>query len=227
MRLPKNGITGMVVLAAAGWAGAHLVDGSLHLSPAAPYTAGQLVTLTWEVSVLHDGKTNIDFSKDAGTSWTSIKSGFQAQQGSNTYKATIPNEETSHGIIRVCLGAGSPCGSVKISQPSTAPYTLVSNELTISGTSAILPASKQAYALGFEPVSGKFVANFDLAGDEKVLLQAFDFQGRLQATLLQGAYGAGQHKIAISLPQALAASPALMVRLTLGDAIHTQAFTRP
>jgi hypothetical protein len=227
MRFPNNGITGMMVLAAAGWAGAHLSSGSLTLSPAAPFTSGAAVTVGWKVDVSHGFPINIDISSDGGTTWSSVKAGLTDATGTATYKMTMPTDATTHGKLRVCQGSASDCASIKASQPSTAPYTLVSSEFTISGTSAIVASSKQPYALGFEPASGKFVANFDLARDEKVLLQAFDFQGRLQATLLQGSFQEGQHNIAVSLPQALAASPALVVRLTLGEAVHTQAFTRP
>jgi len=227
MRLPKNGITGMIVLAAAGWAGAHLADGSLTMSPTAPFTSGASVTVGWKVDVSHGFPINIDISSDGGSTWKSVKAGLTDATGTASFKMTMPSDATTHGKLRVCQGAASDCAGIKASQPSTAPYTLVSSEFTISGTSAILPTSKQAYALGFEPASGKFVANFDLVRDENVVLQAFDFQGRLRATLLQGSFGAGQHKIAVSLPQALAASPAIVVRLTLGEAVHTQAFTRP
>ncbi|MBW8888964.1 MAG: hypothetical protein JF616_14515 [Fibrobacteres bacterium] len=227
MRFPNNGITGMIVLAAAGWAGAHLSAGSLTLSPAAPFTSGAQVTVGWKVDVSHGFPINIDMSSDGGTTWKPVKAGLTDASGTASYKMTMPTDATTHGKIRVCQGSASDCASIKVSQPGAAPYTLVSSEFTITGSTAIVAASQRAYALGFEPASGKFVANFDLPRDENVLLQAFDFQGRLQATLLQGAFQAGQHKLAVSLPQALAASPAMVVRLTLGEAVHTQAFTRP
>jgi len=217
----------MVVLAAAGWAGAHLTSGSLSFSPTAPFAGGASVTVSWSVAVSHGSPINVDYSGDGGTTWKSVKAGLSDATGAATYKMTMPTDETTHGKIRICQGTASACASIKVSQPSTVPYTLVSSEFTISGTSAIVPAAKQAYALGFEPASGKFVANFELARDENVVLQAFDFQGRLQATLLQGAFQAGQHKISVSVPQALASSPAFVFRLKLGEAVHTQAFARP
>lgn len=227
MRFPKNGITGMMVLAAAGWAGAHLTPGSLNLSPAAPFAGGASVTVAWSVAVSHGSPINIDFSGDGGTTWKSVKAGLNDGSGAATFKMTMPTDGTTHGKIRVCQGSASDCASIKTSQPSTPPYTLITPEFTISGTSAIAPAAKQAYALGFEPASGKFVADFELAQDENVVVQAFDFQGRLQATLLQGPFQAGQHKISVSVPQSLSASSALVFRLKLGDAVHTQAFARP
>lgn len=227
MRFPKNGITGMIVLAAAGWAGAHLVDGSLHLSPAAPYAPGQQVTLTWQVSVLHDGKTNIDFSKDAGTSWTSIKTAFQAQQGSNTFKATIPNEETSHGIIRVCLGDGQPCGNVKISQPSTAPYTLVSGELTVTGTSGIQAKSKQSNSVVIDAETRRVSASFTLDQEANVSIQAFNLQGKLRSTFFEGRIQQGEHRLTFELPLEIASAPALVFQIKVGKSVRSQIWTHP
>jgi len=227
MRFPKNGFLGAAFLSVAGLAGAHLTPSSLTLSPASPFTASQAVTVAWSVAVSHGSPINIDFSKDGGTTWSSIKAGLTDATGAANYHMTMPADATTQGKIRVCQGSASDCANIKVSQPSTPPYTIVSSVFTIAGTSAILPASERAYALGFEPASGKFVANFELARDENVVLQAFDFQGRLQATLLQGPFQAGQHKVSLSVPQALAASPALVFRLKLGDAVHTQAFTRP
>lgn len=227
MRFPKNGITGMVVLAAAGWAGAHLTSGSLSLSPASPFASGASVTVGWSVAVSHNSPINIDISMDGGTSWKPVKAGLTDPAGAATYKMTMPSDATTHGKIRVCQGSATDCANIKVSQPGTPPYALVSPEFTISATSAIIPASKQAYALGFEPASGRLVADFELANDGNVVLQAFDFQGRLQATLLQGPFQAGQHKISLAVPRSLASAPALVFRLKLGDAVHTQAFARP
>lgn len=227
MRYPKSGILGAAFLSAAGLAGAHLTSGSLTLSPASPFTASQAVTVAWTVAVSHGSPINIDISKDGGTTWSSVKAGLTDASGAATYHMTMPADATTQGKIRVCQGSASDCANIRASQPSTPPYALVSPVFTITGTSAILPASRQTYALGFEPASGKFVANFELVRDENVVLQAFDFQGRLQATLLQGPFQAGQHKVSLSVPQALVASPALVFRLKLGDAVHTQAFTRP
>ena len=226
MRFPKSGFIGMAVLTAAGLAGAHLTPSSLTLSPETPFTAGEAVTVAWTVAVSHGSPINIDISKDGGTTWSSIKAGLTDATGAATYHMTMPADATTHGKIRVCQGSASDCAKIKASQPSTPPYTLVSPEFTIAGSSAILPAAKPAYALGFESASGKFVADFELVRAENVVVQAFDFQGRLQATLLQGPFQAGQHKVSLSVPRSLAASPALVFRLKLGDAVHTQAFAR-
>jgi hypothetical protein len=231
MRIPKFGITGMAVLAAVGLAGAHLVAGTLTMSPASPFTAGALVTVGWTVDVAHGLPINIDFSSDGGTTWKPVKAGLADTKGGATYKMTMPTDVTSHGKLRVCQGTATACATVTVSQPSgvnqSAPYALVSNELSITGTSAIHAAPRQSSSMGFEQASGKFVANFNLIRDEDVVLQAFDFQGRLQATLLQGSFQAGQNKIAVLVPQTLVASPAYVFRLKLGESVNTQAFARP
>ena len=227
MGFPKNGLMGMVVLAAAGWAGAHLSDGSLTMSPASPFAAGAAVTVGWQVAVSHSSPINIDISTDGGSTWKSVKAGLADASGKATYNMTMPTDATTHGKLRVCQGTASACASIKASQPGTPPYALVSNEFTISGTSAIAPSAKATYAMGFESATGKFVADFETTRDENVVLQAIDFQGRVQATLLQGTFQAGNHKIEVSIPEAISASPAFVFRLKVGESVHTQAFARP
>jgi hypothetical protein len=227
MRIPKVGLIGMAVLGAAGLAGAHLTGGSLSVKGGETFSAGQNVTLTWTIATAHGSPVNIDVTLDGGTTWKSLKAGLSDAAGPATSKVDMPAEASTHAKIRVCQGAASACASVKASQPSTAPYALVSNEFTITGTSAIAAAAARPYALGFEPGSGKLLAAFDLARAENVTLEAVDFKGRVQATLLDGAFAAGAHKFSLALPRDLASSSALIFRLRLGETVRTQAVIRP
>jgi hypothetical protein len=227
MRIPKVGMIGMAVLGAAGMAGAHLTSGSLSVKGGETFAPGQNVTLTWTIATSHGSPVNIDVTLDGGTTWKSLKAGLSDAAGPATSKVDMPAEASTHAKIRVCQGAASACASIKASQPGTAPYTLVSNEFTISGSSAILPAPAPAYALGFEPASGKFVASFDLARAEKVSLQVVDFKGRVQAALLDGTFAAGAHKMSLALPPELSSASALIFRMQIGETVRTQALTRP
>jgi hypothetical protein len=227
MRIPKGGMIGLAVLGAVGLAGAHLADGSLKVNGGAAVTAGANVTVAWQVSVSHGSPINIDISSDGGTTWKSLKAGLSDATGAATSKVDMPAEATTHAKVRVCQGTASACASIKVSQPSTAPYTLVSNEFAITGTSGIIATAQPAYALGFEPGSGKFAATFDLARAENVVLQAVDFQGRVQATLLDEKLPAGAHKLSLTLPRNLASATALIFRLKLGETVTTQAIARP
>jgi hypothetical protein len=227
MRIPKVGMIGMAILGAVGLAGAHLASGSLTVNGGAAVAAGANVTVGWQVSVSHSSPINIDVSTDGGTTWKSLKAGLSDAAGAATSKVDMPTEATTHAKVRVCQGTASACASIQASQPSTPPYALVSNEFAITGASAILASAGPAYAFGFEPGSGKFVATFDLVRAEKVVLEAVDFQGRVQATLLDETLAAGAHKMALGLPPKLASTSALVFRLKLGEIVRTQAFTRP
>lgn len=227
MRFPKVGMIGMVVLGTAGLAGAHLTGGSLSVKGGETFTTGQNVTVSWTVATSHGSPVNIDVTLDGGTTWKSLKAGLTDAAGPATSKVDMPAEASAHAKIRVCQGAASACASIKASQPSSAPYALVSNEFTISGASALLPAAAPGYALGFEAGTGKLVASFDLARAEKVGLQVVDFKGRVQATLLDGTFAAGTHKLSLALPQELSSPSALVFRLQLGETVRTQTLTRP
>lgn len=216
----------MAVLAAAGWAGAHLSAGSLSLTPASPFTPGQAVTVKWQVAVSHGVGINIDVSGDGGTTWKSIKTGISDGAGQGSYNATMPTEATTQGKLRVCQGSPSDCANIKVSQPSTPPYTLISNVFTISGTSALADFPARP-SLGFAAATGRVEGSFELARPEDVTLQAFDPQGRLLATLLRDRFPAGLHRISLAAPRALASAPALVFRFRSGDAVRTLAWTRP
>jgi hypothetical protein len=226
MRLPMKSLMG-IILAGAGVAGAHLVAGSLTINGGAAVAAGANVSVGWNISTAHPNTTiNIDISSDGGNTWKPLKDGIPAPTGQGTSKVDVPSEATSHAKIRVCQGTPSTCAPIKVSQPSSPPYTLISNEFTISGTSAINASAGPAYALGFEAGSGKLVAAFELAQGESVVLQAVDFQGRVLATLLDQAFQAGAQKISLDLPKELASSSTLLFRLKLGETVRTQAIIR-
>jgi len=227
MRLQMKSLMGMMILAGAGVAGAHLVDGSLTINGGAAVAAGANVSVGWQISTAHPNTTiNIYISSDGGNTWKALKDGLPAPVGKGTSKVDVPSEATTHAKIRVCQGTAATCAPIKVSQPSSSPYTLISNEFTISGTSAINPSVGPAYALGFEAGLGKFVAAFELTRTEKVVLQAIDFQGRVLATLLDQTFPAGAQKISLELPKELASASTLIFRLKLGETVRTQAITQ-
>jgi hypothetical protein len=63
--------------------------------------------------------------------------------------------------------------------------------------------------------------SFSLARNESVSLQAFDTQGRLVATLLEGAYGPGNHKRSVFSNRLGALTGSLIFRLQAGDQART------
>jgi hypothetical protein len=234
MRIPKVGMIGMAILGAVGLAGAHLASGSLSIKGGESFPGGAQQTITWKVTNSHGQKIGIAISSDGGTNWTSLKADLPDPAGDNSFKVTLPAEPTTHAKIRVCQASTvSTCDTVSASYPSgpggsqQPPYSLVSGEFTITGTSAIVPAAASAYALGFERGSGKLAVTFDLVRGESVTLQVVDFKGRVQATLLDGVFAVGAHKLSLALPQELASNSALIFRFKLGETVRTQSVTRP
>jgi len=226
--LHKNWLkTGFTVLALAGMASAHLTDGSLSVKGGETFAVNEAVTLKWNVSVLHDGKMDIDFSKDGGTTWISVKAGYQAVSGDNSFKWTVPNEPTVKGKIRVCLGAGASCADVKVSSPgASAPYSLVSPVFTVSGTSAVLARSEAGVSsLRFNPETRNVDVSFGLVEAKNVTLQAFDTQGRLLATLVQGDFAAGNHKLSLFSNRLDASGSSLVFKLKVGNQVQSHTWT--
>ena len=234
MQISKSGVIGAAILGAVGLAGAHLKEGSLSIKGGESFSTGESVTLTWQVSTSHNYPIGIDISSDGGTTWKSIKSGLPDPTGSNTYKFNMSGDPTSHAIIRVCQTPSTvSCAAVNASQPSgpggnhQAPYALVSGEFKVTGTSSINQTPSQVNLLGFDPNTNKVTTSFNLDRAEKVSLQVFDSQGRLQVTLFDDQLSAGVHKLSLEMPQNLAASPTLVFCLKIGEALRTQSYVRP
>jgi hypothetical protein len=213
------------VLMAAGMANAHLLDGSLSVKGGETFTAGQVVPVKWNVNVLHDGKMDIDYSKDGGTTWTSVKANYPAVAGDNTFNWTVPSDATTKGKIRVCLGAGSPCSEAKTSSPNAAPYALISPAFTVSGaTSVSAPAFAGEASLSFNGETRNVNVSFSLASEQDVSLQAFDAQGHLIATLLQGDRGAGYHQLSLYSNRLEAVHGVVVLKLQAGAETRTQSW---
>lgn len=222
MRIGNLNTLGLGCLLAAGMANAHLVSGSLTVKGGETFAPDQSVTVGWTVDVLHDGKTDLAFSKDGGTTWTTVKAAFGAQNGANTFKWTVPNEPTTKGKFRVCLGTGSSCADVKTSSPGSAPYALVSPEFTISGAAAIRGAeASEPFSIGYTPSTRNVDVSFGLSEAREVSLNVFDTRGRLLATLVQGRFEAGSHTLSVFSDKVDPSANALVFKLNLGNQVRT------
>jgi hypothetical protein len=227
--LHKNGLRmGFAVLVAAGMAGAHLVDGSLSIKGGETFTPGQSVSLKWNISVLHGDKIDLHYSKDGGTTWTSMSTTHKAVSGDNTFKWTVPNEPTTKAKVRVCQGAGSPCADVKVSSPSTPAYALVSPVFTISAGTGVLrtAANASGFSIDFRPEAHNVDASFGVSETQQVVLQAFDTQGRMLATLVDGSFAAGSHKLSLFSERLDASSGSLVFKLKIGNQVQSLTWTR-
>ena len=222
---------GLLILMAAGLAGAHLGATSLSIKGGETFAPNQSVAIKWTVSVLHSG-SDIDLSVNGGTSWTTLKEDFQESSGENTFNWTVTGAATQTARIRICQhgsskSAGCRNQDVTSSPSSTIPsvdgnYILVSPAFTISGTSGLghAAASQGAFALDFNPATRNVNVSFALAENGPVLLQAFDARGRLMATLVESDFAAGSHKLSL-FSNRLEASGALLFKLKAGVQVQS------
>jgi hypothetical protein len=211
---------------------------SAHLSPTdlapvggATLKIGDPFVITWTETVHHD-LTDLALSVDDGATFTNFKTGFQDINGKNTFKWTVAGAESKKAKIRICQESGKPCTNAdKVTDNSgnAGHYVLITSAFTITaGTSALqaVQHAEQPYSIGFNPGTRNVDVSLGLARAEDVSLQAFDFQGRLVATLTQGRFEAGEHKLSLFSNRLESSAKSLIFRLQLGNQVLTQAWTR-
>lgn len=211
------GIIGLV----ASLSGAHLIDNSLEPKGAATLTVGQVVAIKWTADINHPtNKEGIDigFSKDGGATWQILREGFGDNEKNNTFNWTVPaSAVTAQGKFRICQSG--PCTDAQNksnAQAERPPWVLVSpTTFTVqSSTGMATPAqSAEGLSIDFLAQTGNVDASFALARPGEVRLQAFDAQGRLIATLIQGKYAAGSHKVSAFSNRLASTSGSLMFKL--------------
>ena len=216
----KN-IPGFIFLAA-GLSQAHLKSGSLLPKGGETLTAGQTVSITWEVDETHNKGIDIAFSKDGGTTWTNIKTGFLDNSKSDKFNWTVPNEATAKGKLRICQSG--PCTDQNVSKPDgQSPWYLVSGLLAVQPSTAIAapPGAAGPIGMDFDPATRNVDVSFGLSRAQDVLLQAFDTQGRLVATLIQGNYAAGEHALSVFSNRLATGGGSLVFKLQVGEQVKT------
>ncbi len=220
--------TGILILSAVGIAGAHLDGSGMKPAGGETFTVGTATKITWKVVNLHDGKMNIDFSADNGSTWKIVKAYTASGTGTQEFNWT-PDAVTEHGKIRICQTAGAAActDAQNTSNPtSAAPYILVTPSFSVSGTSGIAKNVEQAGKDFFEfhPDTRDLDVSFNLAEAKDVLLQAFDAQGHLIATVLEGKQGAGMHKLSVFSNKLNSVSGVLVFKLKAGNEVRTQSW---
>jgi hypothetical protein len=207
------------VLATAAIANAHLTANSLVPQGGETLKVGDQVTITWKVGTSHDEGIDIALSKNNGTNWTDIKTAFQDKvDGAASFKWTIPADaQSSQAKLRICQSA--PCNDTPehgLSNPGgKAPWRLVSNTFVIQGTSALAaPSASEALAVDFNPANRTVDVSFALNAPGKATLQAFTLEGRLVATLLDGRYEPGSHKLSV-FANSLKSAQGLVLKLNV------------
>jgi hypothetical protein len=196
-------------------AAAHLDQETLTLTPAGPYMPGATVTIEWVATQAHDGKYDLYFSPNGGTSWPSeFAEGWQGPRTNGAkvaYRWTIPanTANTTQARIRVCQLAGGHC-----TQPGT--YTIMTPNFTISNTTALGDNPAQAEpSLEFRSAAHTVELVVPLQSDALVTLKAFDAAGKEVAELLSRRLDAGRHRLSF-FSNRLAGRGPLLFRLTRG-----------
>ncbi len=222
-----SSLMGLALLGMATFAGAHLAPGSLKPAGGGTVHVGDKVDVQWSVGTFHTGKTDIGYSKDGGATWTSLVNNFQDAANANTYSWTVTaNQVSTMGKLRICQMAGVACTDANnVSAPGgSAPYVLVSQTFTVATVTGIASAAKDSKALSmeFNPGSRAVEIGFALKETQSVVLEAFDTQGRLVATLLEGSYGAGSHQLSVFSNRLQRLAGAGVFKLKVGEAVKTQ-----
>ncbi|MEO6096635.1 MAG: hypothetical protein ABIW76_13425 [Fibrobacteria bacterium] len=214
-----------LTLLGAGLTHAHLVATSLLPKGGETLKVGDNISISWDTQTNHNEGIDIALSKDGGTTWKDLKTGLNDNvKLGNTFKWVVTADaETQNGLFRVCQSG--PCTNQKVSRATGngGPWYLVSGAVTISPTaSGILgPQSASGVDMDFNPSTRNVEVSFSLARSEVVLLQAFDAQGRLATTLIDGDYAAGSHALSVFSNGLTANGGSLVFKLKVGDQAKT------
>lgn len=213
------------ILFSAILANAHLIANSLTPKGGQTIVVGQPVSIAWSVKEVHSEGIDIALSKDGGKTWTDFKKGYNVEDtGATVFRWTFPaGDVTTQGKIRICQSGPCDNGDSVSSPGNRAPWTLISGKFTIqTATSIATPAaSSRRLSVAFNSATRNVDASFALAGKETILLQAFDTQGRVVATLLQGEYAAGDHAVSVFSNRLTNAAGTLVFKLQAGNEIQT------
>jgi hypothetical protein len=205
-------------LVAAGATFAHLKAGSLVPKGGETLTVGSKVNVTWFQETGHDGLYDIYYTKN-GTSWVEFEEGWQAPKTDGvtvTYPWTVPAGAAGTTTkLRICQMAGGHC--------TNSTYTLVSGAFTVSTSASVNAADAlRPGVMRFDAARSTVETSFELAEEGKVLVQAFDAQGREVARILDATYGAGMHRLSLHSKALEGAKGTLAFRLTAGGQVYNE-----
>lgn len=221
------------VLGSAMLVSAHL--GTLTLPKAGDtYSAGASVNVRWTVSTAHNTQ-DLAYSTN-GTSWTSITTGLGANVGAFSW--TVPSLSSTTVRFRICQrdGGGGCTDAHNTSSPSRSialagggsVYTIVTGNFAVSSSSALAPAANAAGTppprVGFDAASRSVNAAFRLDVAGKVVLEAFDAQGRLLAAMVDRDMPAGDHDLSV-FSNRLPVNGTAVIRLQAGSQATQASFS--
>jgi hypothetical protein len=226
-------LIGLSLLGLATFAGAHLKADSLVPAGGGTVRVGDVISIEWNVATDHEGGSEVGLSKDGGTTWTKLTT-FADAEGVNKYNWTVmAGDVSATAKLRVCQSSGAVCnnthnvsapGGVLVGSNRTAPYVLVGQPFVVATATGITSPSNdsKAMSMDFNPGSRSVEIGFALTAAQTVVLQAFDTQGRLVATLLEGNYGTGAHKMSVFSNRLETLAGAGVLKLKVGEEVKMQ-----
>jgi hypothetical protein len=217
---------------AIGLASAHL--GNLTApKTGAVFKGGEKVAIAWSIDTPHDG-IDLALSTD-GATWTTFQANLP--KSAKSFLWTVPNTPATTARIRVCQKDGTAVKGCTDANNTGSPqtgidvdggqiYTLVSGKFTIQSSAGIREDNLAAggNSIRVNPESRSVDLALSLEKDDKVLLQAFDAQGRLVATLMDAEQKAGFRTISL-YSNALDVSRPLWFKLQAGSRASTLTWT--
>lgn len=204
-------------------ASAHLKAGSLLPKGGETLKVGDVVTVSWTDDEIHHDRIDISLSKDNGTTWTDIRTGAPDEEKNGVFKWTVPASAVSTTAkIRVCQsGPCTPAQNTNRTTGNGGPWYMTSTTLTVQASTALnATAATQGLTVDFDPASRNVEVSFALAAAGNASLQAFDLEGRLVATLVDGRYEAGAHRFSV-FANSLGSAQGLVLKLTVGGATRS------
>lgn len=201
------------------------------------HEAGAMVTITWSVDQPHNNQ-DLAYSTD-GKTWTSITTNLGRTATSFSWK--VPGTPSTTVRVRVCQkqnlgGTVAGCTDNENTQNLSAGkqvaggsvYTAITGNFTIQGGTGVKDAKAGARPerLKLNASSNQVEASFQLANPGRVLLQAFDAQGRLVATLMDENRAGGPQSISVPA-QDFGGSRATVYRLQAGEQVVGKSYSPP
>ena len=224
MKNLKWNLSGLAILVGVGFVNAHLLTAGFYPKGGETLPGGKVVAVKWDTDVPH-GPFQISISTN-GSTWTNLTP-TPADPNVETFNVTLPNTPTATARIRVCqrdYPTASPfcTDAANTSRPDQgAPWYLVSGNFTITGTSDVENPAGAFHGAEMRFDRGNLEVTFTSAAGDNALLQAFDTQGRLVATLLDGAQLAGKQRLTIFSNRLQHASSPLIFQLKVGNQVHS------
>jgi hypothetical protein len=217
----KLGITSFLFATTLSFA--HIDKTSLSVKGGETFKAQEKVTVTWNAAANNDhnmASWTFWYSKDGGTTWTSVKSAIPGKASTATisYEWTVPSDSTRLGKIRVhqsgYSGAGTPGNA-------TNDYTIITPVFTITAAATAIRATASAPTAASASLTaeGNTIAIRFLATESRsASVEVYDMNGTLQNTMALAGVKVGANLMNLSAKD-LGLTGKSVLRLRIGGEV--------